>query len=181
MNCKSALLEMQDIVLRNGFTDEQEEIEFFKNIKPKVNGKLLYYAKVFSIKTKWPNSRNNVQRKFLLQEQDKITAFQSNNLIFYQYDRCKTNNPDDRFFLRGKADIRLCIGRLHFLVDPNFSTSHDHTVSAIKAYDMLSVYLPDEKGSNSTLKRLSEKAAFLLTFKFQIKIIRKIFLEWPPK
>jgi len=144
LNCKSALLEMQDIVLRNGFTDEQEEIEFFKNIKPKVYGKLLYYAKIFSIETKRPNSRNKVQRKFLILEQDKIAAFQNDNLEFYQYYRCNTTNLDDRFFVRGKADIRLCIGSLHFLIDPNFSTSHDHTVSVIKAYDMLSVYLKTE-------------------------------------
>jgi len=90
LSCKSALLEMQDIVLRNGFIDEQEEIEFFKNIKPKVYGKLLYYAKIFSIETKRPNSRNKVQRKFLILEQDKIAAFQNDNLEFYQYYRCNT-------------------------------------------------------------------------------------------
>ena len=144
MSCKSAVLEMQDIVLRKGFTDELDEIDFFKNIKPKVYGKLLYYAKIFSIETKRPNGRNKVQRKFLILEQDKITAFQSDNLEFYQYYRCNTTNLDDRFFVRGKADIRLCIGSLHFLIDPNFSTSHDHTVSVIMAYDMLSVYLKTE-------------------------------------
>jgi len=151
MSCKSAVLEMQDVVLRKGFADEQDEIEFFKNIKPKVYGKLLYYAKIFSIETRRPNSRNKVQRKFLLLEQDKITAFQSDNLEFYQYYRCNTTNLDDRFFVRGKADIRLCIGSLHFLIDPNFSTSHDHTVSVIKAYDMLSVYL------NTEIEKLDSK------------------------
>ena len=151
MSCKSAVLEMQDVVLRKGFADEQDEIEFFKNLKPKVYGKLLYYAKIFSIETKRPNSRNKVQRKFLLLEQDKITAFQSDNLEFYQYYRCNTTNLDDRFFVRGKADIRLCIGSLHFLIDPNFSTSHDHTVSVIKAYDMLSVYL------NTEIEKLDSK------------------------
>lgn len=144
LSCKSALLEMQEIVLRNGFTDEQYEIEFFKNIKPKVYGKLLYYAKIFSIESKRPNSRNKVQRKFLILEQDKIAAFQNDNLEFYQYYRCNITNLDDRFFVRGKADIRLCLGSLHFLIDPNFSTSHDHTVSVIKAYDMLSIYLKTE-------------------------------------
>ena len=144
MSCKSALLEMQDIIQQHGFSGEQDEIEFFKNIKPKVYGKLLYYAKIFSIETRRPNSRNKVQRKFLIQEQDKIAAFQNDNLEFYQYYRCNTTNLDDRFFVRGKADIRLCIGSLHFLIDPNFSTSHDHTVSVIMAYDMLSVYLKTE-------------------------------------
>ena len=144
MSCKSALLEMQDIVQQHGFSGEQDEIDFFKNIKPKVYGKLLYYAKIFSIETRRPNSRNKVQRKFLIQEQDKIAAFQNDNLEFYQYYRCNTTNLDDRFFVRGNADIRLCIGSLHFLIDPNFSTSHDHTVSVIMAYDMLSVYLKTE-------------------------------------
>jgi hypothetical protein len=144
LSCKSALLEMQNLVLRDCFVDEQDEIEFFKNIKPKVYAKLLYYAKIFSIETKRPNSRNKVQRKFLITEEDKIAAFQNDNLEFYQYYRCNTTNLDDRFFVRGKADIRLCIGSLHFLIDPNFSTSHDHIVSVIKAYDMLSVYLKTE-------------------------------------
>ena len=151
MSCKSAVLEMQEVVLRKGFTDEQDEIEFFKNIKPKVYGKLLYYAKIFSIETRRPNSRNKVQRKFLIQEQDKIAAFQNDNLEFYQYYRCNTTNLDDRFFVRGNADIRLCIGSLHFLIDPNFSTSHDHTVSVIMAYDMLSVYL------NTEIEKLDSK------------------------
>ena len=151
MSCKSALLEMQDIIQQHGFSGEQDEIEFFKHIKPKVYGKLLYYAKIFSIETKRPNSRNKVQRKFLILEQDKIAAFQNDNLEFYQYYRCNTTNLDDRFFVRGKADIRLCIGSLHFLIDPDFSTSHDHTVSVIMAYDMLSVYL------NTEIEKLDSK------------------------
>lgn len=32
-------------VLQNGFPDEMEEIDFFKNIKPLVLGKLIYYNK----------------------------------------------------------------------------------------------------------------------------------------
>ena len=151
MSCKSALLEMQDIVQQHGFGGEKDEIEFFKHIKPKVYGKMLYYAKIFSIETKRPNSRNKVQRKFLIQEQDKIAAFQNDNLEFYQYYRCNTTNLDDRFFVRGNADIRLCIGSLHFLIDPDFSTSHDHTVSVIMAYDMLSVYL------NTEIEKLDSK------------------------
>lgn len=144
ISCITALLEMKDAVLQSGFDDQQDEIEFFKNIKPKVYGKLLYYAKIFSIETKRPNSSNKVQRKYLILELDKIQIFLNDNLEFYQYYRCNTTNLDDRFFVRGKADIRLCLGSLHFLIDPNFSTSHDHTVSVIMAYDMLSVYLKTE-------------------------------------
>ena len=40
---------------------------------------------------------------------------------------------------------------------------------------------PDEKGFNPTLKRLPEKAAFLFIFKFQIKIMCRIYSGKSPK
>ena len=33
-------------VLKVGFTDENQEVDFFKNIKPQILGKLIYYNKV---------------------------------------------------------------------------------------------------------------------------------------
>jgi len=77
MSCKSAVLEMQNVVLRKGFTDEQDEIEFFKNIKPKVYGKLLYYAKIFSIETKRPNSRTRYSGNFLSSNRIRLQLFRA--------------------------------------------------------------------------------------------------------
>ncbi len=142
--CKSALLKMREIVLEHGFERQQDEIDFFKSIKPQVYGKMLYYARVFNIESKRPNSWNKAQRKYLMSELDKIHTFIHDNLEFYQYYRCNITFLDDRFFVRGKADIRLCLDSLHFLTDEHFSTSHDHSVASIKAFDMLSVYLKKE-------------------------------------
>jgi hypothetical protein len=57
-------------VLQDGFTNEQQEIDFFKNIKPQILGKLIYYNKVFRIETTCPvsNGKNpqiRIQRKYL--------------------------------------------------------------------------------------------------------------------
>ena len=38
-------------VLQEGFTDENQEVDFFENIKPQILGKLIYYNKVFRIET----------------------------------------------------------------------------------------------------------------------------------
>ena len=38
-------------VLQDSFADEQQEIDFFKNIKPQILGKLIYYNKIFRIET----------------------------------------------------------------------------------------------------------------------------------
>jgi len=142
--CKFALLEMRDIVLKNGFENQQDEICFFRDIKPKVYSHLLYNTHIFSIETKRPNSSNKVQRKYLISELDKIQIFINDNLEFYQYYRCRATNLDDHFFIRGKSDLRLSLGNILFLSDEQFCTSHDHTVSFIQAYDMLTIYLKKE-------------------------------------
>lgn len=144
LKCKSALLQMRDAVIQNGFSNQNDEIDFFKNIKPQVYSKLLYHVKVFNIESKRPNASNKSQRKYLTTEQDKIQTFFNDHLEFCQYYRCNTTNLDDRFFVRGRADIRLCLDNLFFLNDDQFSTSHDYSVAAIKAYDMLFVYLKNE-------------------------------------
>ena len=51
---------------------------------------------------------------------------------------------DEQYFIRGNRDLRLPLESFHFLIDDQFSTCHDGTVSTIMAYDMLIVYLKKE-------------------------------------
>jgi hypothetical protein len=142
--CKLALSEMRKLVLQDGFENQQNEIEFFKSIKPQAQSKLIYHTQIFIIEGKRPNSSNKVQRNYLNAELDKLQIFTNDNLEFYNYYRCKTTSMDDHFFLRGKANIRLYLSTIHYLMDEHFCTSHDHTVAFIQAYDILSIYLKKE-------------------------------------
>jgi hypothetical protein len=142
--CNLALIQMRDLVLKNGFENQQDEIEFFKKAKPKVYSQLIYHNQIFKIESKRPNSSDKVQRKFLVGELDKIQIFLNDNLEFYQYHRCNSNFLDDHYFIRGKGDIRLRLGNIDFLMDSLFCTNHDQTVACIKAYDILTIYLKQE-------------------------------------
>lgn len=142
--CKLALSEMRKLVLQDGFENQQNEIEFFKSIKPQAQSKLIYHTQIFIIEGKRPNSSNKVQRNYLNAELDKIQVFINDNLEFYHYYRCKTTSMDDHFFLRGKGDIRLYLSSIHYMIDEHFCSSHDHTVAFIQAYDILSIYLKKE-------------------------------------
>jgi hypothetical protein len=51
-------------VLQTGFKDEQQEINFFKNIKPQILGKLIYYNKVFRIETTCPVSTGRIHQSY---------------------------------------------------------------------------------------------------------------------
>jgi hypothetical protein len=141
---KSALLKIRILVLENDFDTKESEIDFFKNIKPQVYSKLIYYVKLFNIESKRPRGSKKSQAKYLNNHIDRLQAFFNDNLEFYHYFRRGATTFDKQYFLRGQADIRLHSDAFHFFTDEQFSTSHDSTVATILAFDMLIVHLKKE-------------------------------------
>lgn len=141
---KFSLKEIRNIIANHQFKDDLEEINFFKEIKPKVYSRLIYYVKLFNIESKRPRSSNKSQAKYLNNHIDKLQDYFNDNLEFHHYYRRNTTSLDEQYFLKGKVDIRLYPDMLHFFTDEQFSTSHDSTVATILAYDMLIVHLKTE-------------------------------------
>lgn len=149
---------LRDIItdLRNelqtySFPTQEDEIRFFKVQKPELLGRLLYFDKICRIEMQCPNGSNEVIRKHLIAELDNLTYFFNQNLDFYQYYRSHSTMYDKYYFVRGKADIRLCADSAQFDKDPNFSTGYDYTVAKILANEMLRIYL------NQRLQLLEKK------------------------
>lgn len=133
------------------FPTQEDEIRFFKVQKPELLGRLLYFHKIYRIEMQCPNGSNEVIRKHLIAELDNLTYFFNRNLDFYQYYRSHSTMYDKYYFVRGKADIRLCADSAQFDKDPNFSTGYDYTVAKILANEMLRIYL------NQRLQLLEKK------------------------
>ncbi|MBV4358791.1 RteC domain-containing protein [Pinibacter aurantiacus] len=123
------------------FLNQEEEINFFKEIKPRFCSKLIYYLKVYRIETRRPTGSNDTQLKYLHKELGRLTHFFDNNLDFYQYYRSGATYLDEKYFLRGNQDIFLTLDSFHFDSDFNFSTSHDFKVAKIHAHELLRIYL----------------------------------------
>lgn len=141
---KRALEQIRILFLRKKIIPKNEEILFFKNIKPYVFSKLIYYVKLFSIESKRPRSSNKSQVKYFNNHIDRLQNYFNDNLEFYHYFRRGATFLDEEYFIRGKADIRLFPDSLSFFADDKFSSSHDTTVATIMAYDMLIIYLKRE-------------------------------------
>ncbi len=141
---KRALEQIRILFLRKKLIPKNEEIGFFKSIKPYVFSKLIYYVKLFSIESKRPRSSNKSQVKYFNNHIDRLQNYFNDNLEFYHYFRRGAIFLDEEYFMRGKADIRLFPDSLSFFADDKFSTSHDTTVATIMAYDMLIIYLKRE-------------------------------------
>ena len=85
---KEMLFTIKMKVLQTGFKDEQQEINFFKNIKPQILGKLIYYNKVFRVETTCPVSTGRIHQSYF-ENQLKILKSEYKESIsnedFYRY------------------------------------------------------------------------------------------------
>jgi len=141
---KTCLQTLKEYICNNPFQTPDEEIIFFKETKPSIYSKLIYFVEVFKIESKRPIGNSCHQKKYLLREQKKLCSFFNENVDFYTYCRNKSTHLDEKYFLRNKLDIHLCLDDYFFNSDPCFSTSHDYKVARILANDMLNTYLNDE-------------------------------------
>mgnify|MGYP000628028267 FL=1 len=69
---KQSLEQLRGFVFTNTFKNKEEEIDFFKHIKPQVYSKLIYYVKLFNIESKRPRSSSKSQTKFFNNHMDRL-------------------------------------------------------------------------------------------------------------
>tara|TARA_R110002050_G_scaffold253424_1_gene391605 strand:- start:22528 stop:23370 length:843 start_codon:yes stop_codon:yes gene_type:complete len=139
-----SLEKLKKFVLKRKFKSTNEEIIFFKEIKPQFSSKFIYYNKIYKMETKRPYGGQRVVKKFYRNELRKLKLFFDSELEFYRYFRTGSNYLDHKYFVRGKLDVKLSLNSFYFESDKNFATTHSYKVAKIMAHDLLQVYLEDK-------------------------------------
>ena len=130
-------------VLQVGFLNEDQEVDFFKNVKPQILGKLIYYNKVFRIETTCPVSNGkihqsyyeNVLKNLKLEYKESIC-----NEDFYRYYRAGRTDRDHTYFRLGKINYHDGLKSGVFEIDLSFSTYYDNKIAHIIANELLYTY-----------------------------------------
>lgn len=126
------------------FQNDDEEIKFFKEIKPRLFCRLIYYRKLYNIEMNRPVGSIEAQREYLDAHVRAINAYTQKRLDFIRYFRSGATHLDSLYFLRGQTDTEQYLETFYYELDPQFSTNADFKVAKILANDMLSVYLMGE-------------------------------------
>ena len=150
------LADVKKFIIKRGFSNIEEEVTFFKRLKPIFLSKLIFYNTIYKIETKKPYGGDKIIKKYLNNELSKIKKYFDNNLEFYKYYRTNSTYLDHKYFVRGKHDIKLSLDTYYFEADHNFSTSHDYKVAKIIANDLIQVYLEDELYNTRLKNRTAE-------------------------
>jgi hypothetical protein len=156
---QKVLAKLKTYAARYKFKSQQEEINFFKTIKPKFFSKLIYYVKVYNIEMHKPNGSDKAKKRYLQKQLTSIEDFFQRNLDFIKYYRTQKTYLDHKYFVRGKHDISLNLDTFFFETDPKFSTSHDYKVSKIIANELLEIYIKAELEALETKDTASPKIA----------------------
>ena len=141
---REAFARLKEFILSYRFRDAGEEITFFKDIKPRMFCRLVFYKKVYNIEIDRPVSGMEAQRTYLANELENIDRSFKHCVDFLRYYRSGATHLDSLYFLRGKTDGELYLETLCHEFDRDFSTTHDSMVTKILANEMLSGYLTNE-------------------------------------
>lgn len=139
-----SLKQLKVFLLKYEFCNEQEEILFFKKLKPELYSKSIYFKKIAEIESLRPIGCHEEQEIYLKEELKKLTSFFNEHKEFYLYYRTESTHLDEIYFLRGKNDLKLKMKGAD--IDENFTTDYDYTVAKIIAFNRLEVYLNKELG-----------------------------------
>ncbi len=121
-----------------GFGSEQEEIDFFKLVKPKIRCWLLYAADRFAIDLAFPVAVKSKQMDYYLKELDYVQRSLQRFPLHYAYFRQGMTEVDRVYFLRGsQGDVPT--GQTGD--DPEFSTPCDYLWAKFMAGGQVIEYL----------------------------------------
>ena len=139
---ESKLEELKSFISQYDFKTEEEEILFFKEIKPKIVSKLIYYLSVYKFELNRPKGSCSTVETYFQAELDRLKQYFDRNIEMYHYYRTGCTHFDKIYFLRNSdSDIPMNIACFYFERDVRFSTGYDFKIAKIMANDFLELYI----------------------------------------
>jgi hypothetical protein len=134
------LKQLTDWLKNHLFETIQEEIKFFKEIKPNIVAKLIFYKEILSLVASLPLDKSK-RIKHFEKKLDAINHFYRKNREFIKYIKSHSTHFDELYFTRKKyKDIFLndCSVIIH---DAKLCTSHDYLLAEVIAFELLALHI----------------------------------------
>lgn len=135
------------------FETNNDEIRFFKYLKPRVCGDLIFFSEQLTYLICKPDSTISFQKSFLKSKLKKLESQKRKNIHFYRYYKQDEIFLDDKYFLRGNEQLELFNSKTLLSSDPEFFTSHDMKAAEVIAYDLLIDFYKKELLSINNLSK----------------------------
>jgi hypothetical protein len=139
--CAGFLEEIRLEVITKGFTNEEEEIRFFKHIKPKFASEYIFQIDLYNFRKSCPEGDEQMIRTFVRREQKKINYYLEDHKFYDEYFKLNVDYNDQIYFVRGEYNFKHYADRALPDADPLFVTMMDPLLSRIISAKRLQEYL----------------------------------------
>ncbi|RYY72260.1 MAG: tetracycline regulation of excision, RteC [Chitinophagaceae bacterium] len=147
--CKKAMAKLKNYISSYSFESVEDEVHFFKVIKPQFYSKYIYFINVYNFIMQKPTGSDDFVKDYINYELTDLKRFFDHNHSFYQYYRSGSTLMDEVYFTRGGFDVHVELE--DFEEDELYSTSHDYKLSKIIANEKYQDFL------NLELQKLVEQ------------------------
>lgn len=138
------LQKQKQMIITHGFSNQEEEIYFFKILKPNILSKLMYYNKIYKIETHSPNTASKTQKQYYLKKIKQVSSeykLYYTSSEFYKYYKSQRTDKDIEYYTRGNINVLKGVNSFAFEIDLQFSTYYDYKLSRILSSKLLYEYL----------------------------------------
>lgn len=132
---KPMIQELQNFVLAHEFTDVDEEISFFKDIKPLFTSKYYFYNKLLSLKINEPYEPGEPLKEYYAEQLKLLQEAVKENYEFHFYYLSGVTYHDNVYFTRGNDNLASVE------YDVKFSTGYDLLVAKMLANQLFKEHL----------------------------------------
>ena len=154
--CAGYINRLRELVVQDVLGSNKEEIYFFKTIKPKFVGQLLYYHYLQQIESKRPKGKDSLVIAFLHDNLVFFNQYLKEQHIGYLYYMRGASHHDKQYFLRKNFHPGDDIYHPYAFMDSEFSTRCDYLLAEFKAHEMVIDYLVKEIDKQETLANKQE-------------------------
>ena len=159
----AGLKELRKFVTNNPFHSKQDEIDFFKKMKPEIVSKLIYFVSIYDIDSKRPKGGTKEQTKYFETEIKKLQDYYNENNTFYQYYKREETYSDKQYFLRKNKTIKIRMDCYGSYMDDDFAANLDTTYAKFRGYKLAIQYFKNEieKLSENPNERQQQNNAYI--------------------
>lgn len=147
----TTLTELQQFISDYSFEDKQEEIQFFKNVKPQFHKELFYWAEIAQIEANKPISGSKEHKHYTSMLLDAINHYLRRNRWLQTYYKLGNISQDETLFIR-EADYGPFLPDGHIDADNIFSTTASSTLARILAQEEVAQWLNSSKSDDEQEK-----------------------------
>lgn len=165
---KEKLSAIRKRVRETGFRSEEDEIYFFRKVKPPIHGYLIFFSILSEIETSKMHMSEEELNVLISKKFSKFRKIMREHSEFVAYYNQNMTHLDKSYFLRASEIVKVTSHITSVLLDPEFNTVYDVVIANLYAMQLLQnhLFIPvhineDFRKKMPTLKWTASKSDFI--------------------